>query len=133
MTQPTVLVIEDNALNRKLVRVLLSQEPFSLLFAETAEEGLELAREISPDLILMDVRLPGIDGLEATRRIRSDEQLRDTTVVAFTAHAMRGDREKAFSAGCDGYITKPIDTRNFAEQVHRFLASPAQGKGVKYQ
>lgn len=133
MTLPTVLVIEDNALNRKLVRVLLSQEPLNLLFAETAEEGLERAGRDNPDLILMDVRLPGIDGLTATRRIRADEHLRDTTVVAFTAHAMRGDREKAFAAGCDGYITKPIDTRNFAEQVHRFLTSPARNEGMKRQ
>lgn len=129
MKQPRILIIDDSELNRKLVKAILKSHPFELLFAETAEEGLELARSNKPDLILMDVRLPGMDGLAATRVIRGDEELRQTVVVAFTAHAMRGDREKAFAAGCDGYITKPVDTRTFAEQLHGFLSGAGQVTG----
>lgn len=116
-----ILVIEDNLLNQKLVRVMLSREPYDLTFAETAEEGLRLARQEAPDLVLMDIRLPGMDGLEATRQIRKDTLLGNCTIVAFSAGAMRGDREEALAAGCDGYITKPVKPDAFVAQVRKHL------------
>jgi CheY-like chemotaxis protein len=116
-----VLVIEDNALNMKLVRVLLGLGDYQVLEARDAEKGLALAREHRPDLILMDVQLPGMDGLSATRVLKEDPLLRDTAVVAMTAHAMPGDDEKARQAGCSGYIPKPIDTRAFLRDIVHYF------------
>jgi CheY-like chemotaxis protein len=129
MKNRKILVIEDNSLSQKLVKIMLSKEPYILLFTKTAEEGLKLAREEIPDLILMDIRLPGMDGLEATRQVRKDRLLRDCLVIAFSAGAMRGDREKALAAGCDGYISKPVRPRVFIEKIARYLATWAEGKG----
>ena len=127
MEKGTILVIEDTTLNMKLVRTLLQLREYTVLEATAAEKGIELAREHHPDLILMDIQLPGMDGLTATRLIRQDPELKEMTVVALTSYAMQGDEEKALTAGCNGYISKPIDTRNFIETVTRYLKKEAAG------
>jgi len=121
MNEP-ILVIEDNDLNRELVTDLLEARGFIVYQAREAEEGLRLARELLPALVLMDLSLPGIDGLAATRALRADPVTRHLTVVALTAHAMKGDEKTALSAGCDGYLTKPIDTRTLAGKMETFIA-----------
>lgn len=121
MKRNKVLVIEDNALNMKLVAALLDSNDFQTLKAGDAETGIKMAQKHRPDLILMDIQLPGIDGLEATRTLKSCEGFKDTPIVALTSYAMQGDEEKAISAGCSGYITKPIDTRSFISTIDRFL------------
>jgi len=121
MTEKSVLVIEDDELNLKLVSKLLEIGNFRTLLAENAEAGIELARTHRPGVILMDVNLPGMDGFEATREIRKDPILRDTPVIALTAHAMEEDKEKAFKMGCNGYISKPIDIKNFNRIVNKVL------------
>jgi CheY-like chemotaxis protein len=121
MEQKTVLVVEDNEMNMKLVRTLLQLGRYQVLEAVDAETGIELAREHQPDLILMDIQLPGMDGLSATRVIKEDAAFKDIPVVALTSYAMQADEEKAMEAGCTGYLAKPIDTRSFLETVSQFL------------
>ena len=121
MAEKVVLVVEDNALNLKLVRALLQRGSFQVLEAGNAETGLALARSGRPDLILMDIQLPGMDGLTATRLLKKDPELKKIPVAALTSYAMEGDVEKAKEAGCNGYITKPIDTRNFLDTVRKFI------------
>lgn len=120
-TQTKILVVEDHPLNMELATDLLEAAGYLVLPAINGEEGLKLALSELPDLILMDVSLPGIDGLEATRQLKSQEATRDIPVVAVTAHAMKGDAERVAEVGCSGYITKPIDTRSFASSVASFL------------
>ena len=115
----TVLVVEDDHLNMKLMRSLLGLGGYRIYEATEAETALRMAAEHRPDLILMDIQLPGLDGLSATRMIKSNPALKDIPVVALTGYAMEGDREKALEAGCDDYITKPINTRNFLESLSR--------------
>ena len=117
----TVLVIEDNELNMKLVRTFLEIGRYEVLEAVDAETGIQLAREHHPDLILMDIQLPGMDGLTATRLIKKDQAIRDIPVVSFTGYAMAGDKETATEAGCAGHITKPIGLDDFLQAVARFL------------
>ena len=119
-----VLVIEDNELNLELIADLLESREFTVFQARTAEEGLRLAQQTVPDLILMDLSLPGMDGLAATKTLKENPITRRLPVIALTAHAMQGDERVALSAGCDGYLTKPIDTRTFHAQVARFIVSP---------
>lgn len=121
MNNKTILVIEDNKLNMKLVRSLLKIGNYTILEAVDAESGIKLAREKNPDLVLMDIQLPGMDGLTATRIIKDDPDMKDIPVVAFTSFAMEGDEKTAFNAGCVGYITKPLDTQKFLETVEEFL------------
>ena len=121
MANQTVLVIEDNEMNMKLARSLLQIGKYSVLEAIDAETGIRLAREHHPDLILMDIQLPGLDGLTATQKIKNDPAVKDITIVALTSYAMQGDEKKAMDAGCAGYIAKPIDTRNFLETLGQFL------------
>lgn len=121
MEKITVLVIEDNQLNMKLVRSLLKLAHYQVLQAKDAEDGILLAREHLPDLILMDIQLPGIDGLDATKIIKDDPILKHIPIVALTSYAMQGDEEKAISAGCNGYIAKPIDTRNFLDILSGYI------------
>jgi CheY-like chemotaxis protein len=121
MANNTILVIEDNELNLKLVNSLLKMGDFNILEAKDAETGIQLARKHLPDLVLMDIQLPGMDGLSATRVLMSDNELKDIPVVALTSYAMQGDEHKAQEAGCRGYITKPIDTRNFLKAVNKYL------------
>ncbi len=126
MKKKTILIVEDDPLNMKLFHSILSMEGFELIQAYKAEQGMKLAKTHRPDLILMDIQLPGMDGLEATRIIKNDPQLQHTPVVALTAHAMEGDDQIAFDAGCNGYITKPIDVRTFADTVRSKLGSNQQ-------
>ena len=121
MANETVLVIEDNEMNMKLARSLLQIGKYSVLEAIDAENGIRLAREHHPDLILMDIQLPGLDGLTATQKIKNDPAVKDIIIVALTSYAMQGDEKKAMDAGCAGYIAKPIDTRSFLETVGQFL------------
>jgi len=120
-TTRTILVIEDNALNLKLVRAVLEHAGFAVLSAPTGEEGVTLATHHSPDLVLMDLQLPGIHGTEALRQLRSHPSSSGIPVVAVTAYAMREDREQARAAGFDGFVEKPISTRALPRQVQRFL------------
>ena len=121
MASKTILVIEDNKLNMKLVRSLLAIGKYRALEAEDAERGSQLAREKHPDLILMDIQLPGMGGLTAIRILKTDSAVKDIAIVALTSHAMDGDDKKALDAGCDGYVTKPIDTKNFLDTIGQFL------------
>jgi len=121
--KPLVLIIEDNPLNMELFTDLLEAAGFAVVQARTAEEGLRVATRLVPSLILMDLSLPGMDGLEATRRLKAEPATEAVRVVALTAHAMRGDNEVAIRAGCDGYISKPIDAPRFADQIRDFLAT----------
>src|ERR1039457_5274335 len=123
MTGNKILIIEDNILNLELGTDLLEASGFVVASAPTAEEGLRLAREILPDLVLMDFGLPRMDGLSATKNLKADPATRHLTVVGLTARAMKGDEEIALDAGCDGYLTIPIDTRTFTETITRFIAS----------
>jgi CheY-like chemotaxis protein len=118
-----ILVVEDNPPNLELVTDLLEANGFEVHHANTAEGGFRLAHELSPDLILMDVSLPGLDGLAATQLLRAEPATRDLTIIALTAHAMKGDEELALKAGCNGYLAKPIDTRTFARKVAGFIAA----------
>jgi two-component system, cell cycle response regulator len=122
MKTQTLLVIEDNALNMKLVRSLLNLAGYRVLEAEDAEQGIQMASLHRPDLILMDIQLPGMDGLEATHIIKAQEELKHIPIVALTSFAMPGDEQKAREASCSGYITKPIDTRKFIETIRGFLS-----------
>ena len=125
MTSHKILIIEDNLLNLELATDLLEANGFLVSSARTAEEGLRLARKLLPDLVLMDFSLPGMDGLSATKHLKADPATRHLTVVGLTAHAMRGDDQIALNAGCDGYVTKPIDTRTFIATVKKFIAAAA--------
>lgn len=118
-----ILVVEDNALNLELATELLSAHGHTVIGAHTAEEGLRLARSERPNLILLDVRLPGMDGLAAVRVLKRDPGTRAILTVAMTAQAMAGDEEAALAAGFDAYVTKPIDTRTFPSLVAGLLAS----------
>ena len=117
-----ILVVEDNPLNLELVTDLLEAGGYTVCPARTADEAFRAALDLSPDLILMDVSLPGLDGLAATRVLKTDPATRHLPIIALTAHAMKGDEAIALRAGCDGYLTKPIDTRTFVNQVAGFIA-----------
>jgi two-component system cell cycle response regulator DivK len=117
----TVLVVEDNALNLKLVRDVLGHAGYRVLEAGDAERGISIAREERPDLILMDIQLPGIDGVEALRRLRADDATKSIPVVALTALAMKEDRERFMSAGFDGYLEKPLSVPSLADHVAELI------------
>ncbi len=115
-----ILVVEDNALNLKLVRDVLEHAGYDVIAARTGEEGLEAAERWEPDLVLMDLQLPGIDGIEALRRLRRTDH-GGVPVVAVTAFAMQADKDRAFAAGFDGYVDKPISVRALPGQVQHYL------------
>ena len=121
-TQP-ILIVDDNESNLRLMQAILDAEGYPVKSAMDASEALVLLEDWQPDLILMDLQMPGIDGLELTRRLKNDPRYRQIVVVALTAYAMKGDEEKALAAGCDGYITKPIDTRMLPAIIQRYLKS----------
>jgi CheY-like chemotaxis protein len=123
-----ILLVEDNEANQLLARAVLEMEGFRVEIASSAPEVHDVLRACSPDLILMDVQLPGEDGLSLTRRLKADPATMSIPVVALTAHAMTGDREMALKAGCAGYIAKPIDTRTFGFDVRRFMANGERPK-----
>lgn len=116
-----ILIVEDNENNMYLISFILKKKGFAILQARSGEEGIELANGEKPDMIIMDIQLPGIDGLEATRRIRQSEAIRRVPVIALTSYAMTGDREEAFKAGCTGYIEKPINPDTFTEELGKYL------------
>ena len=124
MAAEPVLLIDDQAMNLELARDLLEMEGYAVRTAGDADEALAiLAGGFRPRLILMDVQLPGMDGLELTRRLRADPAQAGVVIIALTAYAMAGDRERALAAGCDGYIAKPIDTRAFSRTIREALES----------
>ena len=121
-----VLVVDDNLLNRKLACDLLELEGCDVQQCEDADQAIELLARSVPDLVLMDISLPGMDGLSLTRQLKGDPRFSGMPIVAMTAFAMKGDEQKALAAGCSGYITKPIDTRRFPGQVAQILDSRAK-------
>jgi two-component system, cell cycle response regulator DivK len=118
-----ILIVDDNATNLKLVAYLMKAHGYEVDTALDAELAMEAIRTQRPDVVLMDIQLPGIDGLELTRLLKDDPSTRDILVIAVTAYAMKGDQDKALAAGCDDYITKPIDTRALPETIARHLAT----------
>jgi len=118
-----ILYIEDNADNRLLVRRILMVEGYEIFEAEDGMTGIEIALREQPDLVLMDMNLPEIDGYQLTQKMREKPALQDVPIIAMTANVMHGDREKTLEAGCDGYIPKPIDVDALPDQVKRFLAA----------
>ena len=116
-----ILVVEDNEKNRKLVRVVLKARGYDIVEAEDAKSALGQLENVNPDLILMDMGLPGIDGMELTRRIKKDENTKNIPIIAVTAHAMKGAKERILDAGCDDYISKPIDINEFPKVVEKIL------------
>ncbi len=116
-----VRVIEDHEDNRRIVRDLLRATGYEMIEAVTGEDGVAAAERERPDLILMDIQLPGIDGYEATRRIKANPELSKTPIIAVTSYALSGDDQKAFSAGCDGYVTKPYSPRMLLAKIREYL------------
>jgi CheY-like chemotaxis protein len=123
MPTKSILIVDDNPVNSKLIRVLLAGEGYDVHTAGDADEALRVLKNLSPQLILMDVQLPGTDGLELTRRLKADPATRDIKILGLTAYAMKGDREKILAAGCDGYIAKPIDTRALPGMLEHYFES----------
>ena len=119
---PLILVAEDNEDNRLIAATMLRHVGYRVAEATTGAEAMELARSLDPALVLMDVGMPDIDGWTATRALKSDPKTRHIIIIAFTAHALPGDRETARNAGCDGYLAKPIEPRRLAQEVARALA-----------
>ena len=121
MPGESILIVDDNEMNLRLLQLLLKRRGYEVHTAADGAEARRRVRELRPPLVLMDVQLPGIDGLELTREIKTDPQLARTIVIAVTSYAMKGDRERALRAGCDDYVTKPIDTRALPDLVERHL------------
>ena len=123
MGTKSILIVDDNELNIKLIKGLFKKKrpEYVILEAVTAEDGIKIAFENIPDLILMDIQLPGMNGLDATKEIKRETKTRDIPILALTSYAMDGDEEKAKNSGCSGYITKPINTKEFLINIERFL------------
>lgn len=122
MPDSRILIVEDNPDNRTLITDILTALEYEVIEAIDGEQGIQKAEEEHPDLILMDLSLPQMDGWTATARIKAQKSLKDTPIIALTAHAMIGDRERAIEAGCDDYISKPIDLKELNEKLARYLA-----------
>ncbi len=122
MPGEAILIVDDNAINLKLARVMLQGEGFEVRTAADAEDALRLLQSFTPRLILMDIQLPGMDGLALTRRLKADPATSGIVILALTAYAMKGDDEKAREAGCDGYITKPIDLDSLLAVIAQHLS-----------
>jgi len=130
MAREPILIVDDNAQNLKLAKVILVAEQYDVKTATDAEDALKILDSFKPRLILMDLQLPRMDGLTLTRRLKADPSTRDIIVIALTAYAMKGDDDKAFAAGCDGYMSKPIDIDALPRVVARHLARDAnRGSG----
>jgi CheY-like chemotaxis protein len=121
MAAATILIVDDNPTNLKLARVLLTSEGYDVATALDAESALVTLETLHPSLILMDLQLPGLDGLELTRRLKAEQRTGDIQIIAMTAYAMKGDDRKALNAGCDGYIAKPFDTNELLVMVRQHL------------
>lgn len=124
MACESVLVVDDNASNLKLLRVLLETEGYLVRTAVHAYDALHVLRGFTPQMILLDIQLPGMDGLALARELKADPKTASIPIIAITAYAMKGDEEKAYAAGCNGYITKPVDTRRLIQQISRHIQSP---------
>jgi len=118
---PKILLVEDNEMNRDMLSRRLLKAGFEMVMAVDGEQAIDLARSEAPDLILMDISLPGLDGWEATRLLKTMPETRSIPIIALTAHAMAGDREKSLAAGCNDYDTKPIDFRRLVEKIQGLL------------
>lgn len=118
---PTILIVEDNEMNRDMLRRRLSRKGYSVLVAQDGVEGLSVARSESPDLIIMDLSLPIVDGWEASRRLKADSTTSAIPIIALTAHAMSTDKEKALAAGCDDFDTKPVDFARLVNKIDRMI------------
>ena len=123
MAAETVLIVDDAPINLKLSRILLRKEGFEVVTATDAEQALSILESVRPDLILIDIQLPGMDGLELTRKLKENPATSNIVIVALTACAMKGDEERSLAAGCDGYIAKPIDTATIGARVRQYLAN----------
>jgi len=126
MPNKRILLVEDDFMNMRLAQHILEGEGYTVLKATTAHEALAQIESAIPDLILMDVQLPDMDGMTAVRILRENALTRDITILALTAYAMKGDRERMLRMGCDGYISKPIDVQGFINTVRRFLGSKTE-------
>ena len=124
---PRILVVDDNPANLRLLRMLLLGEGYDVRTAGDAAEALAVVGEFLPRLILMDLQMPGMDGFELTRRLKADAATRGIVIVALTAYAMKGDEDRARAAGCDGYVSKPIDTRSLPALIARHVGESAPG------
>ena len=120
---PKILLVEDNEMNRDMLSRRLLKQGFEMVIAVDGEQAVDLARSEAPDLILMDISLPGLDGWDATRLLKTMPETRSIPIIAITAHAMAGDREKSLAAGCNDYDTKPIDFRRLVEKIQSFLGT----------
>jgi len=129
MSHKPIIVVDDNLINLKLARVVLAKNDFQVYTATNATEALALLETIYPVLILMDIQLPGMDGLTLTRQLKADSRTHDIPIIALTAFAMKGDEQKAQEAGCDSYISKPIDVETIVETVTSVIDSQKK-KGV---
>jgi two-component system, cell cycle response regulator DivK len=118
-----ILLVEDNEMNRDMLSRRLSRRGFEVIFAVDGQQGVDLARTERPDIILMDMSLPVLDGWEATRRVKADDATRSVPVIGLTAHAMSGDRERAIEAGCDDYDTKPVELDRLIGKIERLLSA----------
>lgn len=127
MTPTRVLIVDDNPINIELAAFVLRAQGFEVSCAGAAAAALEQARESRPHVVLMDIQLPDVDGLEVARRLRADPALRDVVIIAFTAYAMKGDEQRLLAAGCDGYIAKPIDIATFGQAIRACLAAKTRG------
>jgi CheY-like chemotaxis protein len=127
MANESILIVDDNEMNVKLLRWVLEKSGYQVHTAGDAKTARAAIRAVRPRLVLMDIQLPDIDGLQLTREFKADPSLRDIPVVAVTSYAMKSDRQKTIDAGCDGYITKPIDTRQFPLDIEKYLRGPRGG------
>ena len=116
-----ILVVEDNDRNRRLLKILLSSKGYNVIEATTGEEAMNCLKDQKPDLILMDIQLPKVDGLALTREIKSNVETRNTPIIAVTAYSMKGDKERILEAGCDAYVSKPINTRELPLLIEELL------------
>ncbi|HWY32430.1 MAG TPA: response regulator [Candidatus Acidoferrum sp.] len=131
MKQPVILMIEDNEQNRYLATFLLQKQGYRVVSAPDGQIGIDAARHLLPDLILLDIQLPGMDGYAVARALREILDLRATPIVAVTSYAMVGDREKCLAAGCNGYIEKPINPETFAAEIGNFLSAASEANKTK--
>ena len=133
MAGERILVVDDNPINTRLTRMLLEKEGYEVITAADGEQALQTVNEFHPRVILMDIQLPGMDGLEVTRQIKANPEYADVVVVALTAYAMKGDEERALQAGCDGYVSKPINTRALPRTIREHIDGRSAPRSSGYQ
>lgn len=121
MEPKKILLVEDNEVNMRLVKLTLKNQAYTFIEAANGEDAIELAKSSGPDLIILDIQLPKMDGYEVARTLKSNEELKHIPIIGLTAHAMKGDEERVLNAGCDAYVSKPLDTHHFRGLVKSFL------------